>query len=109
MLSERYNVKAWFTLTLGETQDRRQPRVTKVIDLPATLSPSASNIRIFQQRRRVISDNSPTVPAENDDILGGEKLAVRLLFIDQEYVDIKKNKCMIITYAYIAISMQNIF
>lgn len=38
-----------------------------------------------------------------------EKLAIRLLFIDQEYVDIKKNKCMIIMYAYIAISMQNIF
>lgn len=38
-----------------------------------------------------------------------EKLTIRLLIIDQEYVDIKKNKCMIIMYAYIAISMQNIF
>lgn len=38
-----------------------------------------------------------------------EKLTIRLLIIDQEYVNIKKNKCMIIMYAYIAISMQNIF
>lgn len=38
-----------------------------------------------------------------------EKLIIRLLFIYQEYVDIKKNKCMIIMYAYIVISMQNIF
>lgn len=102
-------MKAWFTLTLGEMQDRWQPGVTKVIALQF-------NLRYYLFRAIFVLFNVFNNISELTRLLFREKttlvvekLAIRLLFIDQEYVDIKKNKCMIIMYAYIAISMQNIF